>query len=64
MYWIILSFFSLSPGGFTILVVVVLDNQRVYLGRLSDYYKNYIKAAIDDGTFLYAELAPLPEVSM
>lgn len=56
--------YALIQGGFTILVVVVLDNQRVYLGRLSDYYKQYIKASIDDGTFLYAELAPLPEFSI
>lgn len=37
------------------------DKKDVYLGQLSDSYKEYVRTALNDGTFICAKLAPLQQ---
>jgi len=37
------------------------SNKDIYIGQLSDFYKEYVKASIDDGTLKSVELTPIAE---
>jgi len=52
-----------NGGIFSIFAEATWENYKdVYIGKLSDFYKEYVKASIDDGTLAHIELTPIEEV--